>query len=141
MQIPISKVSHIEIGIGKDNSVSEKVKSNLKILSTSTVDDTRKGAYNDLVKVGIKAIPFIQDFYNDPKNVSGEDTYTGEYTIDNALLSWQLLVTDFCKPMFLTLKQFPEKEYFSILKHYQLFNNQLFIKYDSSYRRFRFTWQ
>jgi hypothetical protein len=85
LQIPISKVSHIEIGIGKDNSVSEKVKSNLKILSTSTVDDTRKGAYNDLVKVGIKAIPFIQDFYNDPKNVSGEDTYTGEYTIDNAL--------------------------------------------------------
>ncbi len=85
LQIPVSKVSHIEIGIGKDNSVSEKVKSNLKILSTSNVDDTRKGAYTDLVKIGIKAIPFIQDFYNDPKNVSVDDSYTGEYTIDNAL--------------------------------------------------------
>ena len=85
LQIPISKVSHIEIGIGKDNSVSEKVKSNLKILSTSNVDETRKGAYADLVKIGIKAIPFIQDFFNDPKNVSSDETYTGEFTIDNAL--------------------------------------------------------
>lgn len=85
LQIPISKVSHIEIGIGKDNSVSEKVKSNLKILSTSNVDETRKAAYNDIVKIGVKAIPFIQDFFNDPKNVSLEDTYTGEFTIDNAL--------------------------------------------------------
>lgn len=85
LQIPITKVSHIEIGMGKDNSVSEKVKSSLKILSTSTVEDTRKGAYNDLVKVGAKAIPFIQDFYNDPKNVSAEETYSGEFTIDNAL--------------------------------------------------------
>jgi hypothetical protein len=85
LQIPISKVSHIEIGIGKDNSVSEKVKSNLKILSTSNVDETRKGAYNDLVKIGVKAIPFIQDFFNDPKNVSNEDPYIGEFTIDNAL--------------------------------------------------------
>ena len=85
LQIPIAKVSHIEIGLGKDNSVSEKVKSNLKLLSTSATDETRKGAYNDLVKLGIKAIPFIEDFYNDPKNNAGEDTYTGEYTIDNAL--------------------------------------------------------
>lgn len=85
LQIPISKVSHIEIGLGKDNSVAEKVKSNLKILSTSNVEETRKGAYTDLVKQGVKAIPFIQDFYNDPKNVSSEDAYTGEFTIDNAL--------------------------------------------------------
>ncbi|MEO6301691.1 MAG: hypothetical protein ABIP51_00835 [Bacteroidia bacterium] len=85
LQIPVSKVNHIEIGIGKDNSVSEKVKSNLKILSTSNVEDTRKGAYNDLVKIGIKAVPFIQDFYNDPKNVSSDESYTGEFTIDNAL--------------------------------------------------------
>jgi hypothetical protein len=90
LQIPISKVSHIEIGIGKDNSVSEKVKSNLKILSTSNVDETRKGAYIELVKQGIKAIPFIQDFLNDPKNVSSEESYTGEFTIDNALSEIQV---------------------------------------------------
>jgi len=83
--IPITKVSHIDIGIGKDNSVSEKAKSYLKILNTSNSDDTRKGAYTDLVKLGPKAINAFQDFYNDPKNISEESTYTGEFTIDNAL--------------------------------------------------------
>ncbi|MDP3557823.1 MAG: hypothetical protein Q8T03_10645 [Bacteroidota bacterium] len=85
LQIPIAKVSHIEIGIGKDNSVSQKVISNLKILSTSNIEDTRKAAYNDILKTGVKAIPFIQDFFNDPKNVSSDESYTGEFTIDNAL--------------------------------------------------------
>jgi hypothetical protein len=73
------------VGIGRDNAVAEKAKGHLKILSTSNSDDTRKGAYTDLVKLGIKAIPAINDFYNDPKNISDESTYTGEYTIDNAL--------------------------------------------------------
>lgn len=83
--IPITKVSHIDIGIGKDNAVSEKAKSYLKILNTSNSDDTRKGAYADLIKLGPKAINAIQDFYNDPKNNNEENTYTGEFTIDNAL--------------------------------------------------------
>jgi hypothetical protein len=83
--IPITKVSHIDIGIGKDNGINEKAKSYLKILSTSNSDDTRKGAYTDLVKLGPKAINAIQDFYNDPKNNSEESTYTGEFTVDNAL--------------------------------------------------------
>jgi hypothetical protein len=83
--IPITKVSHIDIGIGKDNATSEKAKSFLKILSTSNSDDTRKGAYNDLIKLGPKAISAIQDFFNDPKNMSDESTYTGEFTVDNAL--------------------------------------------------------
>lgn len=83
--IPVSKISHIEVGIGKDNVVSEKAKSYLKILSTSNSEDTRKASYTDLIKLGIKAIPAINDFYNDPKNISEESTYTGEYTVDNAL--------------------------------------------------------
>ncbi|MGZ3900241.1 MAG: hypothetical protein ACXVNQ_07685 [Bacteroidia bacterium] len=85
LNIPVSKISHIEVGIGRDNVVTEKAKSHLKILATSNSDDTRKGAYTDLVKLGIKAIPAINDFFNDPKNISDESTYTGEYTIDNAL--------------------------------------------------------
>ncbi|MBA3663253.1 MAG: hypothetical protein H0W61_03470 [Bacteroidetes bacterium] len=83
--IPVSKISHIEVGIGRDAAVAEKAKSHLKILATSNIEDTRKGAYADLVKLGIKAIPAINDFYNDPKNISEESTYTGEFTIDNAL--------------------------------------------------------
>jgi hypothetical protein len=83
--IPVSKISHIDVGIGRDNAVLEKAKGHIKILATSTSDDTRKSAYTDLVKLGIKAIPAINDFFNDPKNISEESTYTGEFTLDNAL--------------------------------------------------------
>lgn len=83
--IPVGKISHIEVGLGKDNTTNEKAKTHLKILSTSSNEDTRKSAYNDLVKLGIKAIPAINEFYNDPKNISEESTYSGEFTIDNAL--------------------------------------------------------
>ena len=83
--IPVSKVNHLEVGIGKDASITEKSKSFLKILATGSADETRKGAYADLIKLGIKAIPAINDFYSDPKNISDENTYTGEFTIDNAL--------------------------------------------------------
>ncbi|MCE3225802.1 MAG: hypothetical protein K0S32_353 [Bacteroidetes bacterium] len=83
--IPVSKINHIEVGIGRDNAVAEKAKGHLKILATSNNEDTRKSSYTDLVKLGIKAIPAINDFFNDPKNISEESTYTGEYTIDNAL--------------------------------------------------------
>src|SRR5688572_19834450 len=67
--IPVSKINHIEVGIGRDNSVSEKAKGHLKILATSNNEDTRKSSYTDLVKLGIKAIPAINDFFNDPKNI------------------------------------------------------------------------
>lgn len=83
--IPVSKISHIDVGLGRDNSVIEKAKGHIKILATSTSDETRKSAYIDLVKLGIKAIPAINDFFNDPKNISDEPTYSGEFTLDNAL--------------------------------------------------------
>ncbi len=83
--IPIIKVSHIEIGIGRDNAIIEKAKSYIKILNTTTNEDTRNGAYKDLVKLGIKAIPAFTDYYNDPKSMSEETDYAGEFTSDNAL--------------------------------------------------------
>jgi hypothetical protein len=84
LQIPIAKVSHIDVGIGKDPAVSEKANSSLKLLATNPNEATRKLAYTDLVKMGIKAIPAIQDFYNDSKN-STEENQTSDYTIENAL--------------------------------------------------------
>lgn len=83
--IPVSKINHIEVGLGRDNAAIEKAKGFLKILSTTTNDDTRKSAYTDLVKLGVKAIPAITDFYSDPKNISEDSSYSGEFTIDNAL--------------------------------------------------------
>jgi hypothetical protein len=78
--IPLKNVSSIKVGIPADKSISEKAVSFLKQLS-STSEDSRKGAYEELIKLGVKAIPAIDKFIADPKN---ENEYTGEYTPDNA---------------------------------------------------------
>jgi hypothetical protein len=81
LQIPLKNVSSIKVGIPTDKAVSDKALSYLKQLS-STSDDAKKGAYEDLVKLGVKAIPAIDNFINDPKN---QNEYSGDYTPDNAL--------------------------------------------------------
>jgi hypothetical protein len=82
--IPVANVSTIKVGLGKDKAVYDKTMSYLKILNTSNSDDVRKGAYNDALKGGIKAISAVSDFLNDPKNYV-ESTYVGEFTVDNLL--------------------------------------------------------
>lgn len=79
--IPLKNVSSIKVGIPTDKAISEKAISFLKQLS-STSEDAKKGAYEELVKLGVKAIPAIDNFINDPKN---QNEYTGEYTPDNAM--------------------------------------------------------
>lgn len=81
--IPVNKVANIKIGYGKDKSASEKALSYIKLLSGSNNDEVRKSAYADLVKMGIKAISALEDYFSDSKNVVESD-YSGEYTIDNA---------------------------------------------------------
>lgn len=85
LTIPVANVSTIKVGIGKDKAIYEKAISYLKLLNTSNSDDTRKGSYNDVMKLGIKAIAAVTDFVNDPKNYNETSTYTGEFTIDNLL--------------------------------------------------------
>lgn len=85
LTIPVANVSTIKVGIGKDKSIYDKALSYLKILNTSSNDDTRKGAYADLIKLGPKAIAAVNDFSSDPKNIDENSTYAGEYTVDNAL--------------------------------------------------------
>lgn len=82
--IPVASISTIKVGIGKDKAVYDKAMSLLKILNTSNSDETRKGAYNDVLKLGVKAIAAVSDFLNDPKNYN-ESTYEGEFTVDNLL--------------------------------------------------------
>ncbi|MGZ3867180.1 MAG: hypothetical protein ACXVNR_12680 [Bacteroidia bacterium] len=81
LMIPLKSVSSIKVGIPTDKATSEKAISFLKQLS-STSEDAKKGAYEELVKLGVKAIPAIDNFINDPKN---QNEYTGEYTPDNAV--------------------------------------------------------
>ena len=86
LTIPVANVSTIKVGIGKDKAIYDKAMSQLKILNTSTNEDTRKGAYADVLKLGVKAIAAVNDFSSDPKNIDENSTYVGEYTVD-ALLS------------------------------------------------------
>jgi hypothetical protein len=79
--IPVKSVNSIQVGIPADKAVSDKAVSFLKQLNNSS-DDIKKGAYDELVKLGIKAIPAITNFTGDVKN---QTEYTGDYTPDNAL--------------------------------------------------------
>ncbi len=81
LQIPLKNVSSIKVGIPTDKAVTEKAISYLKQLS-STSEEAKKGAYEELIKLGVKAIPAIDAFMNDSKN---QNDYTGEYTPDNAI--------------------------------------------------------
>jgi len=81
--IPVGKVSNIKIGYGKDRSSVDKAMSYIKLLSSSNNDEVRKNAYDDLVKLGIKALAALDDWYADPKNITESD-YSGDYTVDNA---------------------------------------------------------
>jgi hypothetical protein len=84
LTVPIQNVRTIVVGLGKDKAIGDKALQNLKILNANGSEETRKGAYQDLVKLGVKAIAAINDFQNDPKN-NQETEVAGEYTIDNAL--------------------------------------------------------
>jgi hypothetical protein len=81
LMIPIKNVTSIKIGLPVDKTISEKTNALLKQLS-GTNEDIKKGAYEELVKLGIKAISPISDFINDPKN---NLEYTGDYTPDKLL--------------------------------------------------------
>ncbi len=85
LTIPVANVSTIKVGIGKDKAIYDKAMSQLKILNTSTNEDTRKGAYADVLKLGVKAIAAVNDFSSDPKNIDENSTYVGEYTVDGLL--------------------------------------------------------
>ena len=85
LTVPIQNVNSIVVGIGSDKMVKDKAMPYLKILNSNSLDDMKKGAYADLVKLGPKAISAINDYQADPKNTNEAETI-GEYTIDNALM-------------------------------------------------------
>lgn len=84
LNIPIQNISNVIVGIGNDKIINDKATAYLKILNGSQSDDLKKGAYTDLVNLGIKAISAISNFQNDATTLS-ETSTSYEYTIDNAL--------------------------------------------------------
>lgn len=84
LSVPIQNVNTVVVGIGKDKMLNDKAQPYLKILNSNATEDTKKGAYADLMKLGVKAIAAINDFQSDPKN-NTELELTGDYTVDNVL--------------------------------------------------------
>lgn len=78
---PVEKINTITIGIGKDKAISDKAISLLKLLNNATSDEIRKGAYDDILKLGPKAIVAIEEYTAE----TTDNSYNGEYTNDNAL--------------------------------------------------------
>ncbi len=104
--IPTKNVSSIKVGIPSDKGVYDKAKSYLSQLGNSS-DELKKGAYEELVKLGIKAIPAVSDFINDPKNTI---EYSGEYTPDNALNELKSNGNDKTQPLLLTISSIKKGE-------------------------------
>ena len=76
LAIPVKSISRIDLGISSDKSTNEKVANLIKQMS-GTEETVRKGAYEELIKIGIKAIPAINAFFEDPKNeFEGSVTYS-----------------------------------------------------------------
>jgi hypothetical protein len=80
--IPVKNVTTIKVGLPTDNVTSEKINTLLKSLNSSN-EEMKKNAYDEIIKIGIKAIPPIENFLTDPKNMDFD--YVGEFTPDAVL--------------------------------------------------------
>lgn len=85
LEVPIKNVTALDLGISVDKSNADKIANLLKQLSNSN-EQLRKNAYDELVKMDIKAIPAISDFIYSSKYEPS--TYT-DYTADAALSELQ----------------------------------------------------
>jgi hypothetical protein len=87
LEIPIKNVTALDLGISTDKTTSDKVSGLIKQLSNSN-EQMRKSAYDELVKMDIKAIPAINNILYSSTYESEPTTYT-DYTADAALLELQ----------------------------------------------------
>ncbi len=85
LEIPIKNVTALDLGITTDKVTTDKVIVLVKQLANSN-EEMRKNAYDELVKMDIKAIPAINDFIYSSKFEAS--TFT-DYTADGALLELQ----------------------------------------------------
>jgi len=81
LEVPIKNVTALDLGIVSDKATTDKVGNLIKQLSNSN-EQMRKTAYDELVKMDIKAIPAISDFIYSSKYEPS--TYT-DFTADAAI--------------------------------------------------------
>jgi hypothetical protein len=87
LDIPIKNVTALDLGISTDKATTDKVAGLVKQLTNSS-EQMRKSAYEELIKMDIKAIPAINSILYSSSNESEVATYT-DYTADAALLELQ----------------------------------------------------
>ncbi|MBN8696301.1 MAG: hypothetical protein J0L87_07205 [Bacteroidetes bacterium] len=85
LEIPIKNVTALDLGISTDKATIDKVNGLIKQLSNSN-EQMRKSAYDELIKMDIKAIPAINDIVYSSKY---EPSSFSDYTADAALLELQ----------------------------------------------------
>lgn len=85
LEVPIKNVTSLDLGISPDKSITEKVGNLIKQLANSN-EQMRKTAYDELVKMEIKAIPAIAEFIYSSKYEPS--TFT-DYTADGVLSELQ----------------------------------------------------
>jgi hypothetical protein len=85
LDVPIKNVTSVEVGIASDKSTVDKVVNLIKQLSNSD-EQMRKTAYDELVKMNIKAIPAINSFIYSGKYEPS--TFT-DFTAESALSELQ----------------------------------------------------
>ncbi|MBL7882941.1 MAG: hypothetical protein JNL69_02655 [Bacteroidia bacterium] len=85
LEVPIKNVTSLDLGITTDKATFDKVVGLVKQLSNST-EQMRKNAYDELVKMDVKAIPAITDFIYSSKY---EPSTFSDYTADGALSELQ----------------------------------------------------
>jgi hypothetical protein len=85
LEIPVKNVTALDIGISPDKGGSEKIINLVKQLSSSN-EQMRKNAYDELSKSGISAIPVISEFIN--SSAFESSTYT-DYTAESVLSDLQ----------------------------------------------------
>ncbi|MGZ4116688.1 MAG: hypothetical protein ACXVPY_04380, partial [Bacteroidia bacterium] len=81
LEVPVKNVTSLDLGITADKETTDKVINLVKQIGNSS-DQMRKTAYDELVKMDIKAIPAIQNFIYSQKYEAS--TYT-DYTVESAL--------------------------------------------------------
>lgn len=81
LDIPLKNVSSLDLGITSDNATNDKVGNLVKQLSNSS-ESMRKAAFDELVKMEIKAIPALNDLLYSQKYEASSFT---DYTADAAL--------------------------------------------------------
>jgi hypothetical protein len=81
LDVPVKNVTSLDLGITTDKATSDKVVNLIKQIGNSA-EQMRKTAYDELVKMDIKAVPAIQGFIYSQKYEAS--TYT-DYTAESAL--------------------------------------------------------